>query len=192
MLQEVAKGSMAQTMGRSLVAITFDDGYADNLYDALPLLEKHGLPATVFVCTGPVTQGAEFWWDTLERLLLWPTDLPLSLDIDIQGQACHWDLRDSADVPERTSREHPDWRAWEPPPTSRHALYVALWQRLQQRSTQTTARVCWLSCRRGQDEPRPLGSLSSARPVELAALANSSLVDCAHHGHTGSHGLIDG
>jgi len=31
------------------IAITFDDGYADNLYHVAPLLAEHGLPFTVFV-----------------------------------------------------------------------------------------------------------------------------------------------
>ena len=49
------------------IAITFDDGYADNLYTAKPLLEKYEIPATVFTCTGYM--GKEFWWDELEWLV---------------------------------------------------------------------------------------------------------------------------
>ena len=35
-----------------LVAITFDDGYRDNLTVALPILEKYSLPITLFVVAG--------------------------------------------------------------------------------------------------------------------------------------------
>ena len=35
-----------------LVALTFDDGYRDNLTVALPLLEEHGFPMTLFVTAG--------------------------------------------------------------------------------------------------------------------------------------------
>ena len=50
------------------IAITFDDGYADNMYQAVPILEKYKIPATIFVCTG--YSGKEFWWDELERLII--------------------------------------------------------------------------------------------------------------------------
>ncbi len=45
------------------VAITFDDGYLDNLTLAAPLLNKYELPATFFVATGGLAEGAAFWWD---------------------------------------------------------------------------------------------------------------------------------
>jgi peptidoglycan/xylan/chitin deacetylase (PgdA/CDA1 family) len=47
------------------LVITFDDGYADNLINALPLLEKYNIPATIFVTTLNIGTDNEFWWDRL-------------------------------------------------------------------------------------------------------------------------------
>ncbi len=44
--------------------ITFDDGYADNHDVALPILQKHGLPATFFIATGFI-DGGRMWNDTI-------------------------------------------------------------------------------------------------------------------------------
>jgi peptidoglycan/xylan/chitin deacetylase (PgdA/CDA1 family) len=54
------------------VCVTIDDGYADALYNAKPILEKYEIPATVFVTTGNL--GGEFWWDELERYTLQAPD----------------------------------------------------------------------------------------------------------------------
>jgi len=52
--------------GRSLpsgaACVTFDDGYADNATVALPILQRHGIPATFFVATGYLGGGA-MWND---------------------------------------------------------------------------------------------------------------------------------
>jgi peptidoglycan/xylan/chitin deacetylase (PgdA/CDA1 family) len=50
------------------VALTFDDGYRDNLDAAEPLLARHGVPATIFVVSWYAGSGREFWWDELEAL----------------------------------------------------------------------------------------------------------------------------
>lgn len=47
------------------IVITFDDGYADNIINALPLLEKYNIPATIFVTTLNINTKNEFWWDRL-------------------------------------------------------------------------------------------------------------------------------
>ena len=44
--------------------ITFDDGYADNHDVALPILQRHGLPATFFIATG-FLDGGRMWNDTV-------------------------------------------------------------------------------------------------------------------------------
>jgi peptidoglycan/xylan/chitin deacetylase (PgdA/CDA1 family) len=45
-------------------AITFDDGYADNLHVAVPILVRMGMPATFFIATG-FTDGGRMWNDTI-------------------------------------------------------------------------------------------------------------------------------
>lgn len=49
------------------VLVTFDDGYRSVLDDALPSLERHDIPAAVFVCSDPVLRSHHFWFDTLCR-----------------------------------------------------------------------------------------------------------------------------
>jgi peptidoglycan/xylan/chitin deacetylase (PgdA/CDA1 family) len=63
-----------QQPGRTLFAITFDDGWRDNLHYALPVLKRHGVPATIFLATNCMERGT----------LLWPEDLTkktASLDV---------------------------------------------------------------------------------------------------------------
>jgi len=59
----------SQTKQTSFV-ITFDDGYSDNLYNALPILKKHSVPATFFVASENIQSGSEFWWNQLEQIIL--------------------------------------------------------------------------------------------------------------------------
>ena len=46
------------------LAITFDDGYADNHSVALPILQRHGLSATFYITTG-FLDGGRMWNDTV-------------------------------------------------------------------------------------------------------------------------------
>ena len=49
-------------------SITFDDGYADNAEVALPILQKHRIPATFFVSTR-FLNGGRMWNDTVIELV---------------------------------------------------------------------------------------------------------------------------
>jgi peptidoglycan/xylan/chitin deacetylase (PgdA/CDA1 family) len=71
---------------RPAVAITFDDGYVDNLKVAKPILERFEAPATVFIATGLVGTKADFWWDRLAKLVLPERSLPADLELAIGDQ----------------------------------------------------------------------------------------------------------
>jgi peptidoglycan/xylan/chitin deacetylase (PgdA/CDA1 family) len=67
--------------GRAL-AITFDDGYADNHDIALPILRRHGLPACFFVATGFLDGGRMFNDTVIEAVRHSPLD---SVDLPALG-----------------------------------------------------------------------------------------------------------
>ena len=52
--------------GSRFVTLTFDDGYADNVEHALPILERHRAPFTLYVTTGFADRTARLWWVELE------------------------------------------------------------------------------------------------------------------------------
>jgi len=80
------------TMPRNAVVVTFDDGYADNLWYAAPLLEKYGVPATIFITTGFVNHSDEMVSDALERVLLFLEKLPETLTLEVGGKTHQWVL----------------------------------------------------------------------------------------------------
>jgi len=89
------------------VVITLDDGAADNLHVAKPLLEKYEIPATVFVATGYAAK--EFWWDELERLLLLPGQTPEKLRLTVDQKTFEWDLSNAANYTEADFEKYKSW-----------------------------------------------------------------------------------
>jgi len=110
------------------VAITFDDGYADNLHNAKFCLETAEIPATVFVTAGQVDTYHEFWWDELESILLHHSPLPSELELNIDKHKFYWHSK--ADINENVQAAN--WHVlMDTVPTQRQALYLqlALWLR---------------------------------------------------------------
>jgi peptidoglycan/xylan/chitin deacetylase (PgdA/CDA1 family) len=109
-LAELARRLAAgQPLGRAVV-LTFDDGYADNLLVAKPLLERRGMSATVFVTTGQTGADREPWNDELGRILLTGDALPAVLELDVEGRCRRFDLPADARRDARLALYYEVWR----------------------------------------------------------------------------------
>ena len=62
-LEAVASWLAAGAAGPPRAALTIDDGHPDTLEVALPELDRRGLPATLFLSTGPPETGEPLWID---------------------------------------------------------------------------------------------------------------------------------
>ena len=131
-LAEMARAlQQGAPLPRRAVAVTFDDGYADNLLQAQPILERFGVPATIFLVSGSLGCAQEFWWDALDRMLLQPGQLPQTLHLAFGAERCRWNLGEAARYSLEEAQRHRGWRVEHgTPPTPRHALYHDLWTRL--------------------------------------------------------------
>ena len=78
------------------VVITFDDGYADNALQALPILEELAVPATFFVSTGLLDTGETFWWHRLEALLLRQAECPIRFRLEDPRYGRCWETANLA------------------------------------------------------------------------------------------------
>jgi len=171
------------------VAITFDDGYADNLHLAKPLLEKYDSPATVFVTSGKVNDNREFWWDELERILLQPGNLPKTLELPINGNVYRRDLREDANYGIHKYNACRGWIVYsEKDFCLRQSVYLELHQLLQPLTQVGQERtlddlIAWSG---GTALGRPSRSVLSQN--ELLTLSQGELIEIGSH--TLTHPLL--
>jgi peptidoglycan/xylan/chitin deacetylase (PgdA/CDA1 family) len=71
---------------RPRVVVTLDDGYRDNLTNALPIAEAKGVPITVFVTSGILGNHNGLWWDRLGTLLRSRPPHVREIDLPISGR----------------------------------------------------------------------------------------------------------
>jgi len=171
------------------VAVTFDDGYADNLENAEPILRQLEIPATVFIAGHVKENQGEFFWDELDRILLRPGTLPRSLVFDVVRRSVEVDLGPDAVVTPQSWQRHRRWNVLQTEdPTVRHRLYRELCGLLygvtvRERSAALHKLRAWAGV---DDKCRE--SHRRLSPAQIRHLAQSKLIDIG--GHTLNHALL--
>jgi peptidoglycan/xylan/chitin deacetylase (PgdA/CDA1 family) len=164
------------------VAVTFDDGYSDNLVEASPLLEQAAVPATVFVTTGGIGRAQEFYWDDLDRILLQPGVLPANLALTIGPSSYAADLGGDARLGESAWEERRRWNLLQArAPGARERIYAELCERLRPIDERARVEVlervrAWSGC---PAPPRATHRIMNA--AEIARLAGGGLVEIGAH-----------
>lgn len=186
-LHVLANEVKKKNIRRNSVAVSFDDGYADNFTEACPLLEKYGIPATFFVSSINVGTANLFWWDELEQIILYSESLPQTISVDIGGQLVVHDLQEEAILKENIKNVHRQWKAYsQSPPSRRCELYLALWRILKPlphtRQQQTLHKIKhWAGFQKASSEAyqsmtcEQLQTVSSKKLFEIGAHTTSHL-----------------
>ena len=163
---------------RDLAAVTFDDGYADVLTHATPVLERYRCPATVFLATGAIGGDGEFWWDELSRVVLESSALPADLEVAIAGR------RYRADDLVALGRNVAEHLGVDPPHTSRARLHLGFWYLLRPLGPTERRRALDALVARANGAC-PLAASRALTVEEARALAASACVEIG--AHTVSH-----
>lgn len=179
-VEELVERLQSKTLPANAVAVTFDDGYRDNLVNAKPVLDRHDVPATLFLATGFTNQNAPFWWDELATMVLASTQAVHDLQV-LPGDTVTLDWGQA-----QYSDTAGEWRASDAPQTARQSAYLAIWRRLQRTtSEERDLTMNTLRHRLGTTEDslgRPMNS------AELSALLRGGLINLG--AHTVTHPLL--
>lgn len=74
------------TIRQKFICLTFDDGYRDNLIHGLPVLEKHAVPATIYVTNCFPNGTGILWW------YLFETHAKNAKQLKINSSLCRFDF----------------------------------------------------------------------------------------------------
>lgn len=192
-LNDLATACADGTVARHSVAVTFDDGYANNLFAAKPLLEAASVPATIFIVTDVVRRSGEYWWDELADIILRPGRLPARMDLGPEeerpnhGPATR-ELGDATTYSESEWRSDCLYRDGEGPTGARMLLYRRMWEELMplpdsRRRAALATMAVWAGY-----SPTPRDSHRAVTPDELLALNDGELIELG--AHTETHPLL--
>ena len=71
---------LARPKAPKFIVFTFDDGYRDNLTEALPIFREFGVPFAVNPTSGFIARTEPVWWYVIERVLLLGTSAKFQSD----------------------------------------------------------------------------------------------------------------
>jgi peptidoglycan/xylan/chitin deacetylase (PgdA/CDA1 family) len=185
-VQHLEETRRQRRLAPTTLVVTFDDGYADSLHHAKPLLERHDVPATVFVSSGYVGQACEFWWDELERLMLHPGTLPEVLRLSVNGTPHEWPLGAESHYTTEAFERDRRWNFSRPQERVRQRAYLTLCRLLSPLTPQQRDQA--LDTLRTAAGVGPAGRPShrALTPREVLALADGGLVEIGSHAVTHS------
>lgn len=178
-LAELAAAAAKGELPDRTVALTFDDGYADNRQAAAPLLKRHGLQATVFVA-GASLEGTPFFYDELEEILLLAPRLPRRLRVAFAGGMREWDLGNWARLPKAPDGGYWNWNVESPQdPTPRHRCYRE-WFDLLRGATPEQRRGALAALRKAAGSP-PAGARRGMTKAEIRKAAAEGTLEFGAH-----------
>jgi len=186
-LSELARDLRRGHVKPGTAAITFDDGYADNIHEAAPILRRFGMPATVFATTAHAEDGLEFFWDDLDRIFLSPGRLPARGRLQWEDGGFEIDLAQAAADSQAEAGGYARWTILDKiDPTPRHRAYRELCQLLHR--APIARRQLLLDQLQSWSGAARRTSCRMMTPAEMSQLSADGLIDIG--GHTVDHPVL--
>ncbi|MGB5136645.1 MAG: polysaccharide deacetylase family protein [Prochlorococcaceae cyanobacterium] len=188
-LRELASESSG-TPQHPVVAVTFDDGYLDNVIEGFPILDMHKVPATIFVASG-YTGQQHFWWDILEHVFLTPGTLPDHLTLSRHDRSLNLELGEAHHYSQAQYQQDCIHFQWKGKPGTRMRAYFQVHEYLSQFHVEARIELsheilAWAGgARHAEEQIRITRPMSSQELIDISA---NPLVSIG--GHTVNHPIL--